>query len=251
MRGGGDLGCNQSRLAYTKYNVAGLLSRLGFTLAEVLIALGIIGIVAAITMPTLIQNHKEKTTVVKVKRMYSVLSQAYTMYLQEGGYTLLQVNSNSAKIAFNVFKPYLKVMKDCGTSRGAGCISTDLYLLKSGGKHNVSYSSSNYYKVILTDGSSIWFRGGGNNAYWIDVFYDVNGPKGPNRWGYDLFEFLINNSDVAPGGVPDRGVSGGFNENCASKNSTGFGCAAWVVYKENMDYLKCDNLRWNGKSSCK
>lgn len=41
----------------------------GFTLAEVLITLGIIGIAASMTMPSLIQNHKEKETVAKLKKL--------------------------------------------------------------------------------------------------------------------------------------------------------------------------------------
>lgn len=52
----------------------------GFTLAEVLITLGIIGVVAAMTMPSLIASHKEKETVSKLKKVYSTLSNAF--YLQ-------------------------------------------------------------------------------------------------------------------------------------------------------------------------
>lgn len=55
----------------------------GFTLAEVLITLGIIGVVAAITLPTLIQNNDEKATVTKLKKMYSNLQNAYALYRAE------------------------------------------------------------------------------------------------------------------------------------------------------------------------
>lgn len=47
-----------------------------FTLAEVLITLGIIGVVAALTLPSLIQNHKEKVTIVRLKQAYSLFSTA-------------------------------------------------------------------------------------------------------------------------------------------------------------------------------
>jgi len=56
-----------------------------FTLAEVLITLGIIGVVAALVMPSLIANQKEKETVVKLKKVYSVLSNAYLMAQEEYG----------------------------------------------------------------------------------------------------------------------------------------------------------------------
>ena len=55
----------------------------GFTLAEVLITLGIIGVVAAITMPTLINNYREKATVNKVKKFYSMMSQAYLLSVKD------------------------------------------------------------------------------------------------------------------------------------------------------------------------
>ena len=47
-----------------------------FTLAEVLVTLGIIGVVAAITMPSLVTHYKEKQTVVALKKFYSILEQA-------------------------------------------------------------------------------------------------------------------------------------------------------------------------------
>ncbi|MDR1168674.1 MAG: prepilin-type N-terminal cleavage/methylation domain-containing protein, partial [Heliobacteriaceae bacterium] len=56
-----------------------------FTLAEVLITLGIIGVVASLTMPTLIQDYQEKATVVKLKKIYSMLSQAYQSASMENG----------------------------------------------------------------------------------------------------------------------------------------------------------------------
>ena len=56
-----------------------------FTLAEVLITLGIIGVVAAMTMPVLIQKHREQVAVTKVKKFYSTFSQAYLMAVQENG----------------------------------------------------------------------------------------------------------------------------------------------------------------------
>ncbi len=57
----------------------------GFTLAEVLITLGIIGVVAALTLPSLIQNYREQAIVARVKKFYSVFSQAYAMAVLENG----------------------------------------------------------------------------------------------------------------------------------------------------------------------
>ena len=50
-----------------------------FTLAEILITLGIIGVVAALTVPSLIQNHKKHVIETKLKHVYSIMNQAITM----------------------------------------------------------------------------------------------------------------------------------------------------------------------------
>ena len=57
----------------------------GFALAEVLITLGIIGIVAAMTLPALVQKNQEKVTVTKLKKVYSILSQAYQFAVNDYG----------------------------------------------------------------------------------------------------------------------------------------------------------------------
>lgn len=59
--------------------------KIAFTLAEVLITLGIIGVVAAMTLPSLITNYQEKQRVSQLKKVYSALSQAFVSALQENG----------------------------------------------------------------------------------------------------------------------------------------------------------------------
>lgn len=56
-----------------------------FTLAEVLITLGIIGVVAAMTIPTLLAKYQEKQTVTKLKQTYSILSQAIRSVQEDVG----------------------------------------------------------------------------------------------------------------------------------------------------------------------
>ena len=58
---------------------------MAFTLAEVLITLGIIGIVSAATIPIMLTNFKKRETVAKVKAAYSILSQAVKLSVEENG----------------------------------------------------------------------------------------------------------------------------------------------------------------------
>ena len=87
--------------------------RMAFTLAEVLITLGIISVVAALTLPAVINNIKEKQYETAMKKGYSVLSQALARMNEEQGFIANQENYGGDKFA-PVFKNYLNLLKDCG-----------------------------------------------------------------------------------------------------------------------------------------
>jgi prepilin-type N-terminal cleavage/methylation domain-containing protein len=244
--------CHKQRWSYlgltSKTNVKDLLpyspiallpfKKAAFTLAEVLITLGIIGVVAALTLPPLLRQHTEQATVSKVKKMYSTLANAYNLYLTEENPPLVTTeNEAGATAVANVFLPYLNVSKDCGTQNGANCIYNGTYKLKNG-KSTYNYAANaRYYKLIISDGSTIWFRGhtnGDDQESTGVAFYDVNGKNPPNQWGYDLFAFDIRNNKVIP--------FSNFTTNCAPANSKGWSCATWILQKGNMDYLRRTDL---------
>ena len=91
----------------------------GFTLAEVLITLGIIGVVAALTLPTLIQKYQKKAFATKVKQTYSIVSNALISSIAENGApntwnfngTIITPESIE-KIAKTYFVPYFNIIKD-------------------------------------------------------------------------------------------------------------------------------------------
>lgn len=218
------------------------LRKFAFTLSEVLITLGIIGVVAAMTLPSLINKYNETVTVTKVKKIYTTLVNAFELYKANNGteFDSLEAEENSTAEAFNkYFKPYLKIAKDCGLGTNNECVTPNFT-----GKNNQKTSYSRpYYSVILNDGSAIWMRLGG--SFEEDgpmFFYDVNNKKAPNKLGYDMFVFRIHKNKIVPIGMPDDYP---FEEQCSKSTSSGWGCAAWVVYKGNMDYLKCDGLTWD------
>ena len=91
--------------------------KFGFTLAEVLITLGIIGVVAAITLPTLIQNYKRHVVANKLKTDVSILQQALQRSIADNGTPdTWNVEPLQTDVFDVYFKPYLKVLY-AGNSR--------------------------------------------------------------------------------------------------------------------------------------
>ena len=211
-----------------------------FTLAEVLITLGIIGIVAAMTLPTLIQKHQERVTVNKVKKFYSVMSQAQLLAIKDNGYMdEWDVSGGYTKEGAEKFmaylKPYLKIAKDCGTS--SGCYPTYTTKRLNGVTSDCAIdTNTRLYKLVLIDGAYLYARTSMSN-YCEDqvgdlkscaaVTIDVNGKNPPNINGRDLFEFNFTKNAVIVPAVDDCNLSG-----------AGWGCSKWILEKGNLDYLK-------------
>lgn len=212
-----------------------------FTLAEVLITLGIIGVVAAMTLPTLLSRNDEKVAINKLKKIYSVMSQAYLMSVNDNGYADAWhvdngFSENTAKQLAPYIVPYLKVLKECGTERGCLGYTKNVNRL-NGEEHNTDYESDKrYYKLILADGSYIWLRTASgqycktNERGYSDgcarIFIDVNGPKGLNTAGIDIFSFVIT----------PKGVFPSLGNDC-KKSSEGWDCSSYILTHDNMNYL--------------
>ncbi len=182
-----------------------------FTLAEVLITLGIIGIVAAITLPTIINNYRVKVLENQFKKADSIIQQAVQKTANEYGYSsitelnmagncnghvaypnYLQLEAQMPDINEIWERQFLNVkrMNDsemywrnipCNSFWGTR-ISLSYYCL---GPH-ASY-------MILPDGVTVSplfaFDGACHQVLMMAVF-DINGPyKGPNRIGYDIFRY--------------------------------------------------------------
>ena len=228
------------------------LSKKAFTLAEVLVTLTIIGVVASMTIPTLHQRNTEQATVNKVKKFYTTMAQSFQKAVVEyGDVDTWGIAGNTQADALIIYdyliKDNFKIMKNCGFDNNGGCVYNGNYKFLNGSEtgNYAKNTTWNYYKLILNDGSSIWVRG--DATHLINVFFDINGLNGPNQWGKDLFVLVVINGKLVPGG--SFGYENEFSKQC-KKGTTGYGCAAWVVYKGNMDYLHCNDLEWNGKQKC-
>ena len=210
--------------------------------------MGVIGVVAAMTIPTLINNYQEKVTVTKVKKMYSMLNQIIKLAEVENGPVNtwnLPTNKNGGSQKFYEYiKPYLKVSKECVEDNSWNCLdtNTDYYWL-NGTKWkdpNTNYGTENYARIILSDGSLLWFRTNMSNKGCTEtnqllsnicaqIWYDVNGSAKPNTCGKDIFYwFLAYDKKFYFGQVSDK---------CYLDNLGG-GCADWILKHDNMDYPK-------------
>ena len=205
----------------------------GFTLAEVLITLSIIGVVAALTIPSVINNVYKKQLEIGFKKSYSTISQALEMYYAENGERI------TSDIAQNQLYPilikHIKTVKECGI-RVESCVQSDSDIYQN-------YNATNGIRMgkfisgqfIINDGSLVLLENSAiNNQVFMSI--DVNGyNKKPNRLGHDLFMFQINNN----GKLLPMGLEGTDYLTC-SKDSTsdlnGAGCTAKAV--SDKDYFK-------------
>lgn len=228
------------------------IKHLGFTLCEVLIALGIIGIVAENTIPTLIKEFQTQTTVISLKKAYSDLFQAYNLAVQNNGSPDtwgLTADANGAVILLNKFAPYLKIVNNCGLN--TGCFPNVMYKSVLGGPYSNFESSPDRTRAQLSDGTSIMFNTSSCTSPILgQIYIDINGFKDPNQLGKDFFYIYINKDKIFPGGDPSMQGTSYFIDHCVT--TEGYGCAAWVVYNENLDYLKsCKaSLSWTGTTKC-
>lgn len=249
------------------------LKRFGFTLAEVLITLGIIGVVAAMTLPSLIQEHRDKAIVAQTKKTYSTFSQLLLLAQQDGKSLDDAIKATSSKeeasmAMLNYFLPYLNVVKNCGLERNAGCFGHDVPYYRLNGTEYTGWGSPVYdnfpdrAKVKLADGTSIafytWDNAGcthtddfGKNSLCGQFYVDVNGDKKPNKLGVDLQTFNIQEDKIYPNGAGTN-VENDVNTDCLdTTNGQGWTCTQWVIVYENLDYLHCKDLEWGKKTKCK
>lgn len=243
--------------------------RRGFTLAEVLITLGLIGVVSAMTLPTVTKGIQSTQRTAQVKAIYNKLNSAYKIALQDAGYTVKcgywgdsdnpyadlaktvfaevdpetgekswwYMDGEEKKRSQSVFNGRFDDCKDVGqkmienlrvkricekggltngcfnrpykgsetyTELFAGCAGLEGDELKkcaitqTSGVANLrsDYLNNKDYVAVLNDGTILFsIKSGWFSPQFFAV--DVNGPKGPNKFGYDMFNFA---SHYAPDG---------------------------------------------------
>lgn len=178
--------------------------KLAFTLAEVLIVVGIIGIIAEITIPTVVASAQKTATVSMLKKNYSVLTLAYNSAVQENGpftqWGLAGTPAAMTTVFQNMFAPYLKVTEFCGTTPG-NCWAYGTYFDGTSGTAGCPpvIPANQCIFATLADGSSMAFydRTGVYTPTTVEIMIivDLNGLKAPNKMGKDRFGYFIENDN--------------------------------------------------------
>ena len=223
--------------------------------------MGIIGVVAALTIPNLNGSTNDMEKVAKVKKVYANLTEAYERATAVYGPIntwFTEYGSDRAKSSLRMgerITEFMKVSKICKYDKG--CFSEKPLLNVKGGVEFDNYYEELLYTplpmYILADGTSVAFYGFNFSGHPIGYIYvDIDGPnKGKNMEGYDLFKFDINQSkdcSISPN------IFGSFRDSNSEfyvDNEYNFP-TLWIIEYGNLDYLKCiDDLKWNTKTSCK
>ncbi len=245
-----------------KFGMTSFKKAFAFTLAETLIVMGIIGVVAALTIPNLNSSTADKEKVAKVQKIYSNLCDAFgRAQAVYGPYDEWFQNDTTFTAQSTRFgermTEFMKVSKTCKLT--TGCASTSKAYKYDGSEmeSNLDNSHKNYYNVILADGTSVSFDG--RNSVGI-IHIDIDGPnKGQTKEGVDLFTFWIKNDDNNNYNVLYFGDNGDTTGNIEPP----YDILGWIILNGNMDYLKatltsstykCPNgkdLNWQTQTSCK
>ena len=227
--------------------------KFAFTLAEVLITLGVIGVVAALTMPTLLKNIAERSNSEAQANLAQKITKSMDLMRADGG---LERTYNSTDEFVDEFSKYIKISTRCDADHIADCWPTktvttsdgktfDVSKAKTGKNLNLKDNKSNNVGIILADGATLILTynpnagiiGDGDTvtpsfadlpigfgrtkkfAYTtsvtdpIDFVMDVNGFKGPNSEARNGKQYDIRSFKVAK-----------FSKGCAGNDISGVGC---------------------------
>ena len=230
-------------------------------MAEVLITLGIIGVVAALTLPTLIANYRNQVYVTQLQKTVSILEQGFKKALADDEVDDLN-DTEMFSYLNKVYDTNCANLSNFDDEKGQGVIN---YLKKY--FNIVDYSSDGHFsakdlapgnvmnlnapvgKLTFADGSQMlinYFRscGGSNNSFF---FIDVNAEKAPNVLGKDIYFFYLErDGSLSPYSSKKYGYWKNNSEKCGefgkkiskTDNVVGDGCSARII--ENgwkIDYL--------------
>ncbi len=246
-----------------------------FTLSEILVTVGIIGVISALTIPNLVKNYQKEAMTVQLRKVVTEIESAIDMLITEEGKTSLASTSIAKDGGIDDFiKTHFKTIKTCSSNKTNECFANENYISINGNGNKSFKCSGNSY--ILANSASICANkvteipvnvvntpiGGitlsesnkfkNVNGINIELFIDTNGNQAPNIGGRDMFHVYIqpdgriydeaNSSDIICEHRPTGNVClmpGSQTEikaDCSSQ-AFGTGCFAKIIASNwKMDY---------------
>ena len=221
-----------------EYNVGYKREKAAFTLAEVLITLGIIGVVATLTIPTLIAKYQDKVLINQTKKAFSQFQNALVLASQDNGTpwdnSLTFPKGQSSIAVIKNLSKYFNGAQVCANASQKGCSQFFYSCVQntpnSAGEAVYINTFEVYSKIVLADGTILGISSNNNgcentrytgfitnaageivynddgtpktydyySAVCAYVIMDVNGVKGPNQYGRDVYHLLVFKNDVKP-----------------------------------------------------
>ena len=186
---------NLTETVYSQFTTHHSLKKAAFTLAEVLITLGIIGVVAAITLPTLIKNYQKQVYVTQLKKVVNTLENNSRKILADEGVDSLQDtplyspdldDKRSFKLNKDYFEKHYKLTPLSETTEYTIMIKS---IFDDFGFTDNYYSNDGACITTLNGQSSITLYDH------FDIIVDINCAKRPNKVGYDRFIIRFNDNN--------------------------------------------------------
>jgi prepilin-type N-terminal cleavage/methylation domain-containing protein len=218
-----------------------------FTLAEVLITLLVIGVVASMVIPNIIADQQNVQYTIGLKKAIGTLNNGFRLIMANAGcsdITCVNILNASTDITVTNIKNagVFKVFKKCNKNE-TGCHDKLLVYLNNDDAWIVG---ANYSTIILDDGTTIGFAGAIDpncNNNWgtgklsnicsLYLIVDINGEKKPNKFGRDVFRmYLVKSGEVVPAGMKNDTYYGYWqtsNNGCYIEDSSGEDCAARIM----------------------
>lgn len=193
-----------------------------FTLLEVLITVGIIGVVSALTIPNLVKNYQRDAQVLQLRKTVTEIENALDMLITEEGKTSLGATSLSLDGGVDRFiSSKFKIIKTCEV-RNRSCFASEPYVSIDDSDSGSFTCSGNSYilassaAICANRASLVNIKASVDGAdatpaqrevqgLNIELFIDVNGPQPPNIGGRDMFHVFIQ----PDGRIQDQAVYSG------------------------------------------
>ena len=199
------------------------------------------------TLPSLIQSYKERVTVTKVQKAYSILNQAFKRISEEYGEPQdwpgveKQIGScGECSIAhLNLYSNFISGEKYIAPRVNQGKKVIGLnggFFTFSDSRPSLITPDGTFYFSHLRQCGVYSLTTGNRSACTMggDILYDIDGEqKGPNQLGKDVFSFV-----TAQTGVYPAGMAGSYNAGDCKLNGGGYSCAEYILREKNMKYLK-------------